>query len=557
MVIEATESAAVAKAGADNLPHSVQTRSPGGGTVVADNLAAWLNLAVFGTQDVCPPYWSEARDVWLRKFIRLPGNDLLAGAIATIAAKLATTRWTIEGPLRAVNYARQMMQMADFGAGYSSLTMKGAWDYLIQDKGWWMERIRRSRTDRQGSALGFAHFDAAKIRPLRTPDYPAEYRTGAEEDNIKLHASQVIHILDCHSPEEARPGIGFCAASRAYTTAMILIDIAIYDRQRLSDLPPAGLLLINNMQQQEWADLVLKYETGQRQQGNSVWRDIMVAFSLDPTAPLSAEIFSFSNMPEHFDRRTSTEIAVYSFALALRIDPREIWPVSAGPLGTAAEANIQHLKARGKGVGMLLTDFERAMNDGLSLPSSVVFRFDSQDTEEDLTAVRIVDMKARFLRRLWEPSSETGEGMISTSEARGWLITQGIFNEEDLSQEVTTEQATDIEVARAGTIDLGPRVRYSSDGRMISLRRKSWPVVKTESYRCECLKCGHKVTSKEHCVDIVCPRCGGTMRRASRPGVGRTSPLYTAAEAYIAGDVGPEDLANYAIALAVEAQQNE
>jgi len=43
------------------------------------------------------------------------------------------------------------------------------------------------------------------------------------------------------------------------------------------------------------------------------------------------------------------------------------------------------------------------------------------------------------------------------------------------------------------------------------------------SYDCECLECGHKMTSEEHCADIKCPECGGEMRRAERPGVGNAA----------------------------------
>jgi len=44
---------------------------------------------------------------------------------------------------------------------------------------------------------------------------------------------------------------------------------------------------------------------------------------------------------------------------------------------------------------------------------------------------------------------------------------------------------------------------------------------KQEKYKCECVKCGHKLTSDKHCKDIKCPECGGTMRRQERPGPGQ------------------------------------
>jgi len=38
---------------------------------------------------------------------------------------------------------------------------------------------------------------------------------------------------------------------------------------------------------------------------------------------------------------------------------------------------------------------------------------------------------------------------------------------------------------------------------------------------CECLKCGYTMMSDVHCPQVACPKCGGQMRRKSRPGPGK------------------------------------
>jgi len=43
-----------------------------------------------------------------------------------------------------------------------------------------------------------------------------------------------------------------------------------------------------------------------------------------------------------------------------------------------------------------------------------------------------------------------------------------------------------------------------------------------QEYKCECIKCDYTTTSDKHCNDIKCPKCGGQMRRAERPGPGRS-----------------------------------
>lgn len=48
-----------------------------------------------------------------------------------------------------------------------------------------------------------------------------------------------------------------------------------------------------------------------------------------------------------------------------------------------------------------------------------------------------------------------------------------------------------------------------------------------ETFDCECIECGHQLTSGEHCKDLKCPECGGTMRRQERPGSGEDAAKKT------------------------------
>ncbi len=434
-------------------------------------------LSFFGQLDQAPAYWSRARDAWLRAFVTKPGNDLLAGTMATVAAKVATTGWVLEGPERTANkYRRVLVQLSDFGAGWSGYIQRWVWDYLGQDAGGWSERIRMGRQG-VGASIGFANLDNARIQITGDPMNPIRFTPisfdGKDADEVLMHHSQVMHLVDSPTPNALRRGVGFCAVSRALMTAQILLDITTYERERLSDLPPAGLLMLNNMTSKQWEDVEKRYEMRQQQDGNKVWRSILTVFGLDPAVPMQAELLSFSQLPDNFDKRTATELAVYAFALAFRIDPREIWPVSAGPMGTATEANIQHIKAKAKGAGLIMTDIERLLNQELSLPPTLTFRFDFQDAEEDLQSAEIADMKAQFLRRLTEPLGQSEEGILSRDEARQWLVTEGLFDEEALMTFTPDESASDVKEAKsAWAIDMGPRARVYSDGRVVRLENR-------------------------------------------------------------------------------------
>lgn len=42
-------------------------------------------------------------------------------------------------------------------------------------------------------------------------------------------------------------------------------------------------------------------------------------------------------------------------------------------------------------------------------------------------------------------------------------------------------------------------------------------------FNCECIKCGYAIKTQQHCAELKCPKCGGQMRRAERPGPGQES----------------------------------
>jgi len=49
----------------------------------------------------------------------------------------------------------------------------------------------------------------------------------------------------------------------------------------------------------------------------------------------------------------------------------------------------------------------------------------------------------------------------------------------------------------------------------------------SQKFNCSCIECGYKITTDEHCKDLKCPKCGGQMRRAERPGPGQDAKKLT------------------------------
>lgn len=486
-------------------------RQPGaaGGGAFTDIARAFI-MAVGATIDEAPAYWSTARDEWLSKLPKRPGSDLLVGAISTIVAKISAANWYVEGPVsQATFYRDSLLYQSEWREGWDALVNKWVGPYCYRDMGGVVERQWASATDiGVRPALAFAHLDESKLTPTQDPRYPYIYTH--KDGQKKIPQEAVMRIVDMHDPLDQYRHVGLCATSRAVTTALILMDIARYKRERLSDLPPAGILFINNMTDLQWSDIMNKYEARQTNEGNKVWRNMLTAFGYDPAYPMTVETVEFAKLIEGYDDRDATEIAVYSFAVAFRMDPRELWPVSSGMVGTATEADLQHRKAKSKGEGIIFSSIERQFNNPWSLPPTVRFKFDFRDDEDDMSAAKIAEVKIGNIRRMWEatpnasmysamrgrpggpdegdnnnppPSAEPpttddssrpvqGEraddadapskqfdfsGMISTEEARLLLAREGLIPPEFVGKALEQDKIYDIR-------SFGPRARVYRDG---------------------------------------------------------------------------------------------
>jgi hypothetical protein len=145
---------------------------------------------------------------------------------------------------------------------------------------------------------------------------------------------------------------------------------------------------------------------------------------------------------------------------------REFWPLSSGSLGTATETEVMHQKAKGKGIGKVISTLERAINWKV-LPSSIEFKFDFQDDEEDLLRAQIEDAKTTTIMKMWDP---IGQPVAPTEICQMLADNVSYFSEDFLEVDITDDVTqTDMETEKA----YGPIVRIDSKGKIHVVRRRS------------------------------------------------------------------------------------
>lgn len=417
-------------------------------------------------------WWSPSRDNDLREFWMLPGNDILQGAISSLNKWGTTLPWLLEGPKRRIPQFQNILNEAELGQGWAQLISKTLTDYYTQDKGSTWELIGAGQPDSAltGSVEGIAHLDSQFVQPTGDPIYPILFLNPKDGKPHKIHATRVVRFVDMPSPNEVMNGIGFCAVSRVIASSQVLLKLAQFKNEKLSDMPEAGLLLLNNIMPSQWDDAQADHQRGRRKLGHEIWSNILTLFSIDPAQPATANFVSFANLPEGFDELVTTNIYVNIVALAFGVDPREFWPMSGGSLGTATEAQTMAQKAKGKGKGDVISMLERAIN-WFILPENIEFSFDNQDDEEDERRAKINETKVKTIMSMFLPDLITAgvEPPVSVLELRQMLADNvpDYFKEEFLQVDITDdEEVTDTEkrwkIDRKGQL-YSPRIKTLPD----------------------------------------------------------------------------------------------
>jgi hypothetical protein len=367
---------------------------------------------------------------------------------------------------------------------------KTVYDYLVPDKGAFWELIGGGEPEAPLAAPGvqaIAHLDSALCQLTGDLEYPVIFRNPKKKALHKIHTTRIIHLVDMPSSNEAMNNIGFSAVSRVASYSDVLLKLARYKNEQLDDLPPAGFLALNNIAPKRWDQVKNNYERSRRKRGQTYWANIIELIGLDPSNPVSAEFISFAQLPQNFDEIRSTNLYIQIVALAFGVDVREFWPQSTGPLGSGRETLVQHQKAKGKGVGDILSTLERAINFKV-LPPAVRFYFDFLDDDEDEQRAKIEDLKLESIMRMWIPPNTPAEvesgvvSPVSYDELRQMLADHSTyFNPEflisDLTDEIIQHEAsTRHQKARRTAKYLGPHIRMKSTGEV-----KKGP--KTQAFR--------------------------------------------------------------------------
>jgi len=398
-----------------------------------------LNMLRFWSraQDDIPEWGLPTRDEWLREFWKSPGNDILQGAVSSMVKKMKALPWAITGGERLTTRYQSILANAEQGKGWGIFLDKFVQDYLTQDRGAFGEIIHAT-PDPNSPIVGLAHLDAGRCWPTGNIEKPVLYEDIKGKKHLLLE-SQAFHLADMASPDEKMNDRGMCAVSRVLKAASVIRAFAQYKDEKLSTRPLPGLAIASGVTQKQLRQALVAADGEEIQEhGRLMFRNIPIIAALSPEHDASIEMIEFRSIPDGFDSEAEINLFVYILALSFGVDAREFWPATTTG-ATKADALVQAQKARGKGPGDMISQIERVLNWKV-LPPRCEFKFDFQDDEEDRLQTEIRNEKIAGVRKMWEPSPVTLEGIITGEEARNLLVDDGILPEEFRIEDITEEE---------------------------------------------------------------------------------------------------------------------
>lgn len=432
---------------------------------------AYGYLAVFSPQsskDDVPPYGSPARDVWLSAF--WPQEPILAGAVYAMVSKVGAWSYTLTGGRNQVSRSAAILNDAEAGAGWTPFVEKFVLDVLTLDRGGFVEVAHTGKDLAQGPVTGIFNFDALRCRQTGNADWPAVWLDEGGRWH-KLPFGTVVNQVLMPSTRSQWVGIGYSPVSRAVTSTKILMLLAQYDQQKLANLPPDGIAAVTGLTLDQLTKAFQPYKAHRGNRGSSVFPGVLwLAGGGTGASPnVKVELTSFAQMPEQFDRALTVEIYVKTIALCFGVDVAEFWLVQhAG--ATKASETIMHAKSKGKGPGDLASGIERWVNSFV-VPAGVDFAFDLKDDAADAERALVRKDVAEYVRRLWEPTPETGAGIITTEQALRLLAEEQVVPADMSVEPEVVMDDTDKRMRRKAYERGEPIIRMDRQGRV--LRR--WP----------------------------------------------------------------------------------
>jgi hypothetical protein len=393
-----------------------------------------------------PLYDDPSRDIYLSNMWR--EEPILAGAVYSMTAKMTALKWSITGRRRVAKQAAQLFASAAHMGGYDwgGFVSSTAEDFYTTNRGVFWETPRDGNY-LYGKLAAIGHIDSLACELTGNSKHPVVYRSEVTGQTLRFRPGEIVHFSSLPSPREIHFGMGFCAVDRALRAVQLLMGLHDYDAEKLANLPPEGVAAITGLTMDEFQDALNLWRAARERDKSLTFPQVLWLIGSQPNVEVKVSFHGFSQIPESFDRQTVITQYISTLALDFGVDAREFWPISSGSLGTAAESEIQHLKAKGKGPGEFISITERNIN--AELPEDANFSYDTQDIAEDVNAAAAAQAWITALFPL-TTAGGAGDEILTKEQFLRMLADHGVIPDYVVQDDRVAIEDSDIHLSKEG-----------------------------------------------------------------------------------------------------------
>lgn len=340
---------------------------------------------MFAQPDLLPAWGTFACDRALRLLDSMQFNALWSGARNVYIDKILSTPSEISGGRNLTyNWQDIFYFNSEFGEGYDFMMTKVLIDFLTLNRGAFIEKVSYGNSDtpiKDGAAIvGLNHLDAMRIVMTGNREYPYIYYSEYTGEYHRMHYTRILRLVHKPSPMTTMFGMGKSALYDAMSVANAQILLGKAQNEMLSDSPPAGLIVFNNIKGEDVTNAMMQFAAENKRDGMTTYRAPLHLESKNPAEPATVEFIPLRTMPVDFDLEKYEKVHVNLLALTMGLDPQDIWPLSSHSMGSGAQSTILEQKTRGKGPGYVLALLERMWNS--VLPRSLEFKYKAANSQQ-------------------------------------------------------------------------------------------------------------------------------------------------------------------------------
>lgn len=318
--------------------------------------------------------YNRRRDALLRGTLEM--DAMWAAAIGKAVTKQVALGWTVDDSkdiATRATFAQGVIELYD--GDFEQGIQRGLQDYLTTDNGQWIEIIRAAKG--AGSKItGLAHLDSLRVIRTGDPAIPAIYQTLSGREK-PLYAHQVLNLTALPSPDITLRGIGFCAASAAWSTIVKMQAVESYFTEKVTGRRNLAIHLIRGINHRQLTNALATAESEAQAKGHVYYRGSLLIPGLDAAEAVDVTTIELAGVPDGFSISEERERADNIYANTIGIFVGELRPLTGQGLGNGQQARVLEEAAEGVGLSAWRKQFATAMRR--VVPRTTTFAWSTSD----------------------------------------------------------------------------------------------------------------------------------------------------------------------------------